>query len=654
MRQPLWLQNLRSKKIFAGISIYAASAWVCIQVPATIKPYLNWSDQFIQTIIFTVISFFPFFIFDLWLEHKEVYRIGLLSKFLNWIKRVFDKMGGFFWTIPVLLFGLNYFLISGSQVDTASDPINKTEGKLAVLHFENQTNDSELDILGSIACSWITEGLVETEVQVVSSDAIQRGYNLLKQDENIDVIYERLGVSQVIQGSYFLLKDSLHINANLVDIRNGNIVHTFGNFKGKKDEQLDIVENVKQKILGYWFNHQIVGEKYIPRYDAYKSLVEAKKIWEENDMKIEELLINSMQLDPNFLEPKFLITAYYINKDKFEKADSIISEIETIKSSLPKNQSDRFKYFNYFLKAQYEAAYPYLNNYLASDPSDEFKKTSLLFYSNINLNDPELTLNLTEKFIKDSIDYKDCHYCKTQLLNKFEALLKLKRHKQLNKLFQQTELLLKEDTRLSLLRLRNLVHVSKPSDINEFYKIHCSFALKGYENMALNLIAVEYLKIGDSTSSQYFRDLNLASFKEKAEFDYYGTEDYGFCLSMNNEWEKARDLYKKILVDMPEDRFMLSRLACCENYLGNHEEAEELKQKLEGMIPKFDFGYHSYEMARLAAVKGNKEEALEYLATSVREGRRFRTDWFDRDWYLKSLWDDPKMAALLDSRKISK
>ena len=206
--------------------------------------------------------------------------------------------GGLF---VILLSLILWFFIPAKTDTLPKAPL--ADKTLAVLRFENQTKDKNNDVIGFMAMDWISSALLETkDVKVIKVE------NLSLVDANKSYFKEN-GAEVFIKGRYYEMDDRhLLLTCDIVDAESEQIIYNLPPIQGRKDQSIVFLESVQQHILGYYELEGSYQGKRVPRYDAYKSYIEAiSKPANAQRSEINKLLKKSIALDSLFLEPHYAI-----------------------------------------------------------------------------------------------------------------------------------------------------------------------------------------------------------------------------------------------------------------------------------------------------------------------------------------------------------
>lgn len=633
-----------------------AGFWLVIRVLVTLSPYLNIDSYWVNAVLYTSILLFPFFLFHQYVIYydpksnfKGLSRLYELSE--NFELRTWPK-----YLIALIFSGLSYWYASGNRINLEStNPIVSGE-KMAVLHFQNQTGQPDLDMIGPMVTHWLTEGFIQNgDTKVVSASAVQRAYaaqNIAPGSKMLDLNLSKvLGTQYSIDGVYFIQQDSIILTSSLYDSSTGEVVYSFGSFKGPRDQPLEIIENLRETVLGYWFNRDNIERFPPPRYDAYKKYIEAQTLWGEEDSVVEKLLVESLELDPNFFEPKFLLIALKRNNRNWSLCDSLVSDLYGKQVHLTKSQSTKLNFFRNELAGDFKTAYQYFDVEYGRDKNDLFMNTSMMHFANYRLNDPNLCLLTAEEIKLEEVDFSNCQYCKNRLYNLARAYYQLGNSNKIKTLYQYNKKL-DSDQRLEEVFLLDAAnsgdHMLIDSIMTTLWNENNDIR---YAEHAI-LLATKYIHLGKSDLAQrWLEAIEIVDDRIAVKDDYY-LELKAKQLEMLGKWGKAKEIYQSLKAQFPNVSFYDWRLMGVEAALGNQDEVLEFISMQVSEKKSYDFGYTHYEAARLQALMSNTDLALSHLSNSISQGRQFHITFFEQDWYLASIWNTSKFKDLLRSRRV--
>lgn len=303
---------------------YLLSAWLMIQVAATIFPYVGLSGSAVQmVIILAAIGFFPFLVFA-WLfeftpeglrREKDIHRSVELVKAT---RRKMDVA-----IIAVLLTGLGYFAFDKfvldprrdaamveSAVQTAVTRATKEteapiDASLAVLPFVNMSSDPEQEYFAD----GLSEELLNLLARVPELRVAARTSSFSFKGEKVEIpeVAERLNVAYILEGSVRKSGDRVRIVAQLIRGKDGYHLlsetydRTLSDIFAVQDEiAAAVVESLKLKILGERPKARVADP------DAYALFLQGRYFNDRRDQenwdKSAQAYRRALEIDPDYAE----------------------------------------------------------------------------------------------------------------------------------------------------------------------------------------------------------------------------------------------------------------------------------------------------------------------------------------------------------------
>lgn len=242
---------------------------------------------------------------------------------------------------PALMIGLAIIAIAVWFISTGSSPALSDEDKLkpvAVLPFENQTMEKNLDAVGLMAMDWVSRGLMEGGGAIV----IKRDGQEVASMEAKELTR---GAELLVKGRYYSSgEDDLIITADVIDAKSENVLFSIDPLTGKKADPMQLLIALQQKLIGYWkLDGTYPGRP--PRFDAYEAYVKAKNAtWKYPYDEVVTLLQQSVALDSTFAAPLFEL--YHLSNWGFRT---------DLKEDAVKNLRSRVSGFSPYQKLRWEA-----------------------------------------------------------------------------------------------------------------------------------------------------------------------------------------------------------------------------------------------------------------------------------------------------------
>jgi tetratricopeptide (TPR) repeat protein len=183
---------------------------------------------------------------------------------------------------------------------------------VVVAGFENRTGDRALDPVGDIASDYIARGLAATgllhDVYDSRAAALEAGASPRPGPGPARELARRMGVGLVLWGNYYLRQDSLHFEVQLVDAPSGRTLLPLAPVAGPQVEQTRVVELLRQRVMAglaaavspdfvSWEDPNVP-----PTYDAYREMLAADEaVWTFDFGTAAEHLHRAAELDTTFV-----------------------------------------------------------------------------------------------------------------------------------------------------------------------------------------------------------------------------------------------------------------------------------------------------------------------------------------------------------------
>jgi DNA-binding SARP family transcriptional activator/tetratricopeptide (TPR) repeat protein len=152
--------------------------------------------------------------------------------------------------------------------------------------LRNETGDATLDPIGDLAADWITQGIAESGVvHVVSPQALRASIRMVKAETHASsgetmALARETGAGTVIGGSYYRTGDSLMFQLRISDATSGRILSAPEPIRGTTVDPSPALEQVRERAvgaLGLLFGARLSGMSQNasrpPSYAAYAEFV---------------------------------------------------------------------------------------------------------------------------------------------------------------------------------------------------------------------------------------------------------------------------------------------------------------------------------------------------------------------------------------------
>jgi serine/threonine-protein kinase len=122
---------------------------------------------------------------------------------------------------------------------------------VAVAPFRDETGDAALEGIGRLAADWITQGLHESgELRVVAWPAVRAAVERAPDGDAIRAIREAADAGTIILGRIYRTGDELRLSADIVDARRGIVLAAPRPVIVPRDSSLAGVRELRDRVLG--------------------------------------------------------------------------------------------------------------------------------------------------------------------------------------------------------------------------------------------------------------------------------------------------------------------------------------------------------------------------------------------------------------------
>ncbi|HEY2396717.1 MAG TPA: hypothetical protein VGH81_12170 [Rudaea sp.] len=226
------LGELKRRNVFRATAVYAAAAWLLVQVATQVFPFFHAPEWIVRWIIVAaVVGLAPFIAFAWFYEFtpegiKRQSDVAPDESIVHLTARKLDR-----WIIVLLgfialLLVVNMFVLrkpaadaDGNQAgaDTASTGSAPAKS-IAVLPFENLSKDENNAYFATGMQDEILTRLAGIhDLKVISRTSTAQ---YASQPPNLKIVAEQLGVATVLEGSVQKAGEQVHINLQLIDAHN--------------------------------------------------------------------------------------------------------------------------------------------------------------------------------------------------------------------------------------------------------------------------------------------------------------------------------------------------------------------------------------------------------------------------------------------------
>ena len=220
------LGELKRRNVFRASALYAAAAWLLVQVATQVFPFFHVPEWVVRGIIIAAVIGLPPFIAFAWFYEftpeglKRQSEIDADESIVHLTARKLDR-----WIIVLLVFIALLMVVqvfvrrpAAESAEAAPSGDAIPAKSIAVLPFENLSKDENNAYFATGMQDEILTRLAGIrDLKVISRTSTTQ---YASHPPNLKIVAEQLGVANVLEGSVQKAGEQVHINLQLIDARN--------------------------------------------------------------------------------------------------------------------------------------------------------------------------------------------------------------------------------------------------------------------------------------------------------------------------------------------------------------------------------------------------------------------------------------------------
>ncbi len=670
------ISELRTRGVIKVASIYAVTAATIIQVliavAPIIRPIIPISDNFLTVCVVLSFIFFPVAVYLSW--KYEIVPEEKMVRFRTEEPPPKEELPG---KVPVgnlqlvkilgpIILGITFLTwISVQWLSSGSSQIDKIKKeKLAVLEFENETGDPELDYIGRMAPLFISQSLAKSGSVNLQASTIQMG------EDYIQVLmgkfgfgpdlYRQSGVDNLIIGRYFTLGDSLIILSQIVESITGNVLLTFDQHSAPLDVPWKGIEDLSQQILGYWLTRDNpMFNSDFPRADVYKEYSKATSLIEK-DYRL--ALVHARQcinMDSTFFRAFFLELLIHRRLAQFSQVDSLLAVLSTREFEMNEDEKNMFYHFKSYTRGNNKMAFEYYKNVFERSPGDLYLNIRASILALNLVNSPQQALKIIKKYEDAELDYNDCSYCLDRSNVHITALIDLGKYK---KAFSLAKKINSEpsDISIALLAIRALVRLGDAALVERYIEEqkHKRFDLTDGYNYLNAQACIEFAMAGQQDAAMNFGEKVINAYVDNPHYPendtaYYDNYALGNVYMALKRYDDAEQKYLALLsrggLNWGYDSLYLkTQIASAKALQGHPQYAQDYLEELSGLDIPYSYGNVAYHAAKIWTALNDKDKAIASVKMAIDEGSQFFQNRFQNDIGFIGIKNDAAFHEILE------
>ncbi|MCK4410166.1 MAG: hypothetical protein KAW67_08775, partial [Candidatus Eisenbacteria sp.] len=421
-----------------------------------------------------------------------------------------------------------------------------------------------------------------------------------------------------ISGSYYSEGANLRFQIRLTDASDGSIIYAPPAVTGSREAPTDALETLRQRVMGALvteFDSSLSAQP--PIYEAYKEDEIGMRIFAADYPECIRHLNRAVEIDPSFMRARLHLAMAYRNTGHLAEADSVMSEVTRNREQLAPFEQQMLAWYAAHARGDTEGCLRHLREARRLDPTDEHA-TYLCGLNCLWANRPREALEAFEALLMDQSEpgtdrvhwswpYAAAAYAH-HMLGEYDRELQVVREA------------LEYFPNLPLLRaaevgaLAALHRVEEVRDIvdqslataseygSPYWVMECAFLeLRAHDHLEESIeianCAVDWCRVRPQEEAQT-EELRAS---------------LATALYFAERWDEANALFEELGRENPENIGYVGHLGTLAARRGDPEEAARISMELERLDHPHMYGMNMYWCARISALLGERERAVEFL-----------------------------------------
>lgn len=530
--------------------------------------------------------------------------------------------------------------------------------RVVVAPFENKTGDPSLDLIGSIAADWLTQGLSQISVLEISPQGAPAASGEPGSGSgpiDLKALSEETGAGTVITGSYYLSGEDLEFQFQITDVLNSRLLLAMTGIKGKLRARMETINVLRQRIMGavtqlFEDSDMAAFHETPPLYDAYKEYMLGVELFGKDYAGADRHFIRANEIDPNFLLPMFWIATAYGNQGEYAKADVIVRRLDQDRERLAPYERHLLDWYKAHIQGRFE------DSLRSAQEASRLAPWSLTLryivgITALTANRPQVTIGTYLTFSQDDKERWYAHPTGHWFIeNLAEAYHMLGQYDRELEEVHEAQKYFPDNLAVMAYEVRALAALGKTDEIADAVEESlASASTAGTAGEVMLEAAAELRAHGVKERSRAYAQKALQWYRDKAAGAAAGEarlKDLARALYAAERWEEARTIFNKLYTKEPENPDYLGRLGTLAARLGDRTEALRISEKLKAVDRPFLFGSPPYFRACIASILGERDQAISLLRESFAQGLRFDVS-IHRNMDFEPLWDYAPFKELI-------
>jgi len=530
-----------------------------------------------------------------------------------------------------------------------------------VMPFENRTGDAELEPVANMAADWIVQGLAgrgALQVVPVRTVLVLRPHLAREADgaSGAELDPRRValetGAGTAVTGSYYLQGEALHFQAQITDVTTARVITAVGPISSSVASPLEGIDQLRDRVLDALAPLSDERDTHVrvaqapPSYDAYRAYVSGFESFVAHDVPgALRSFERAIAADSTFALAAIAAAIAHYNVGRWAATDSIVSRLAASRDELGPMELATLDMVGGWLRGDDHAAYEATLRQarLAPGSIGEYQVAEQAR----RLNRPGETIRVLTGMgaergeLRGWIEYWRELTTANHMLGNHRAELKAARRSR--DLYPgRPQAVLHEVTALAAL--------GRVADVDR--RIQELPAVPSQEwpsaGMIMLTAARELRAHGRSDAATVLLHRCLEWYRALPPGGPIPDPRIGIAITLYElgDWDAAQDAFAVLAGEAPRNVGLQGYLGALAARRGDRAEAERVDGWLRDLERPYLMGHHTLWRARIAALAGDEDRAVELLRIATAQGVQHGTQ-FHTQIDFEALRDHPGFRELL-------
>jgi serine/threonine-protein kinase len=501
---------------------------------------------------------------------------------------------------------------------------------VAVAVFENKTGDPKLDPIGSMAAERIMQGLAQvggfSVAPMPSAEALAAES---KGKDRLRALAELTKAGKIVHGDYYLQGETIQFHAWADDMAAKKNILALEPASGPAKDPDAALEPLRLRLMGGLagafdpaLRDSLSFVKEPPSFEAYREYIEGSRAFLRSEYpRAIEYLVRAVERDPNFKMPLIEASIAYINLGQYAKSEELLLEVAISRADLSTGERVFLDHVQAILHGDLESQLRTARQIVS------IYKMWIWIYENAwaaqGNNYPQEAVDLLTRLNSYDEAYKDWSRNYWGVLT--GAYHMLGKHEQELKEARRGRKQFPESLWMLAYEVYADAALDRTKDLQKLFEESKTLPPeRGYSPGDILLTAGRELK-AHGFQEDSIRVLNQAlqwfeSRPEQEKASEGNRYNQATTLYVLGRWAEAKTLFEGLRNEVPDNIDYLGYLGPVAARMGNKEEAMDISKLLENDKRPYQFGNPTFWRARIAALLGDKEGAVNLIRQATKEG----------------------------------